>query len=181
MIPAMSRAVWITVGAIILGLILGCAVGGKFRRPSSQGQSIPSSTLATQASSTNGAETYTNSEYGFDFLYPQDWTTRENSFKSYYSRFNVEIVPPTQTDLFDPILVNVVLPEFPDRTFRGLGATTSTVVVDGIPGTKYEYEFEGTPEIDIVLPLGEYKMIIGTKKKYEGVYRQIVDSFHFLR
>lgn len=138
--------------------------------------SIPS----PQAPNTASAKAYSNADLGFEFQYPTDWTIREDSFLNYYSRFNLEVVPPGKIELFDPVLINVVSPEFSDRTFRGLEAITSAVVVGGVSGIKYEYDFEGTPEIDIILPFGQNRMIIGTKRKYEAVFTQIVESFKFL-
>ena len=89
-------------------------------------------------------------------------------------------MPPGRVDLFDPILINIVLPEFAEYTFSNQGTIASPIVVDGVSGVKYEYEFEGTPEIDIVLPFGQNRLIIGTKRKYEVVFTQIVESFNFL-
>jgi hypothetical protein len=106
---------------------------------------------------------------------------RENSFGSPNSKFNVEIVPPRQRDLNDSILINIVLPAFADRAFLGVGASTSTATVDGIAGMKYEFEFEGLPEVGIVVPLGQYRMIIGTEKRDEDVFNGVLASFKIVK
>ena len=178
-------------GSAVLGIYeyerIGKQVGGplyqgeeliqeQVKASSTQQAAIP---IATTTQS--GLKSYRNEEWGFEFQYPDDWRIRESAFKNYYSKFNLEIMPPGEIELFDPIVVNVVLPEFADRAFLGLNTTTSTVIVNSILGVKYVYEFEGTPEVDIVLPLEEYKMILGTKKDYEDVFNQIVSSFKFLK
>ncbi|OGM96571.1 hypothetical protein A2333_02540 [Candidatus Wolfebacteria bacterium RIFOXYB2_FULL_49_7] len=141
-----------------------------------------SSTPITKiASNEIKTKTYRNAEWGFEFQYPENWVVKEKTFGSYYSKFNLEIVPPGKIELFDPIVVNIVSPEFTNHTFLGLNTTNTVSEVDGVSGIKYEYEFEGLPEVDIVLPLKENKMIIGTKKKFEYVFNQIVSTFKFLK
>ncbi|MBI5401684.1 hypothetical protein HZB05_02550 [Candidatus Wolfebacteria bacterium] len=48
-------------------------------------------------------------------------------------------------------------------------------------GSKYEYEYEGLPKIAIILPFGQYKMILGAYKDYEDVFNQVISSFKFLK
>jgi hypothetical protein len=145
------------------------------------------STLPVRASSTTGLKVYTNIEYGFGFQYPGNLIIRENTFGSPYSKFNLQVeywnAEGKYLSVFD---VNAVLPEFADRAFFGVGATTSTVIVDGVPGVKYEYEFESLPEAAVVLPLEQYKVILGiggSSKFYghEGTFDQILASFKFLK
>ncbi len=144
------------------------------------------SAVPTQVITTDGMKLYKNTEFGFEFKYQDDLIIRENSFGNYYSKFNIEVVAKQGEYLDSVIMVNVVLPEFTERTFLGSGATTSTVTVDGRIGIKYEYEFEGLPESAIVLSLGEYKIILGRlgsiyQNEYDGYFNQIIDSFKFLK
>lgn len=133
---------------------------------------------------TSEVKMYTNTEFGFEFQYPEELVIRENTFGSYYSKFNLEVVA-REGEFFAPVLsVNVVLPEFPERSFRGVEKTTSEVTVDGIVGTKYEYEFEDLPEIAIILPLGQYKIVLGmpgTTRPYAylDTFNQILNTFRF--
>jgi hypothetical protein len=177
----MRRILWSVAGVILAGLLAGCVSSGHLWGRVSQGQPEPSSTIPTQVTSPTATKTYANAEYGFELQYPADWTVRENSFGSYSSKFNVKLVPPRQRDLEDSILINVVLPEFAERAFLGVGASTSTATVDGIAGVKYEYEFEGMPSFDIVVPLGQNRMIIGTEKRDEAVFNQVLASFKIVR
>jgi len=148
---------------------------------------VTSSTIPTQASSTSNIKTYTNTEFGFEFQYPDDLIVRENTFRSYYSKFNLQVEYWNKEGKYFSVFdVNVVLPEFADRTFLSIGATTSTIVVDGVLGIKYEYEFESLPEVAVVLPLGQYKVILGiggSSKFYghESTFNRILASFKFLK
>lgn len=129
-------------------------------------------------------KTYTNAEYGFEFQYPEDWVLKENTFESYYSKFNIWVKAREDESLYLAFGVNVVLPEFPERSFNRIEKTISKVIVDNVEGVKYEYEFEGFPEIAVILPFGQYKMILGTGgdgKQYPEEFNQILASFKFLK
>lgn len=173
---------------ILILLILSVVFAGAFVYQRRQTKKESAEQKAVETSKTQkdiNWKTYRNEQFGFEFQYPQDLIIRENSFVSYYSKFNLEVVV-KKGEYRDPaFLVNIVLPEFADHTFLGVGATTSTVTIDGVSGIKYEYEFEGLPEIAIVLPLGQYKVILGmegaTKPyEYEDTFNQILASFKFL-
>jgi hypothetical protein len=138
------------------------------------------STHIAQISGSGELKTYRNAEYGFEFQYPRDWIIMEEPHGlGFYSRFELVAAPNVGESNNNPFLVNIVVPEFAERTFLGV-ETTSTVTVAGISGIKYEYEFEGTPEVAIVLPLGQLRIILGTTKPYEVFFNQILASFKFL-
>ncbi|OGH78350.1 MAG: hypothetical protein A2469_04580 [Candidatus Magasanikbacteria bacterium RIFOXYC2_FULL_40_16] len=124
--------------------------------------------------------TYRNEEFGFEFKFLRDWKLEENSFGSYYSKFNIVLSPSTGQKVLFPILINVVLPEFADRSFNSVEKITSEIIVDGISGIKHEYEFEGFSETAIILPLGEYKIILGINI-YENGYNDFLKTFKFLK
>lgn len=136
-----------------------------------------------QPSSTNGMKTYTNNEYRFAFQYPGDWIIENNSFGGYYSKFLLMVAPKIGQKTYFPVYVHVVLPIFADQTFLRANPVTSTVTIGGVLGIKYENEFEGVPEVAIVLPLEQYKIIVGTtdRQDYEDVFNQILASFKFLK
>lgn len=143
---------------------------------------VPTPTSTTQASGTAGMKTYTNTEYGFEFRYPDDWVVKENTFVSYYSKFNLEVVVKKEKYLDLVFDVNIVMPEFPERSFKNIEKTTSEVIVDGVLGIKYQYEFESQQETAIVLPIGDYKVILGTDSKQDvDSFNQILASFKFLK
>jgi hypothetical protein len=92
------------------------------------------------------------------------------------------VVPTKEKHPLDPVLVNIVLPEFADRTFQGVKRIVSETTVAGVTGIKYEYEFEGEPETAIVLPFGEYKMILGmTTNNYRNAFDQVLATFKLLK
>ncbi|MFH1198403.1 MAG: hypothetical protein V1720_22060 [bacterium] len=126
--------------------------------------------------------TYRNEEYGFEFMYPKDLVIRENAFISYYSKFNLKILTKVG-EQFDPtFLVNIVLPEFADRSFAGLEKITTKVNIDGISGIQYQYKFNNRQETVIILPLKQYRLILGVYyEEYKDVFNQILASFKFLK
>jgi len=147
-----------------------------------------SSASPTQTDSAGNVKTYTNTEFGFEFQYPENWTFHKNTFGGPFSKFNLVGASPKEKGHPDPIspslLVNIVAPDFADRTsisLKNLNASTSAVIVAGVKGTKYEYEFENTPQIGIDLPSGEYRLLLGANKKYENIFNQILASFKFLK
>ncbi|MEK7463404.1 MAG: hypothetical protein AAB621_03525 [Patescibacteria group bacterium] len=137
-----------------------------------------SSISPVQATSTVGTKTYRNTEYGFEFQYPMDWKIIENPYGSPFSKFNLIVVPTKVKYLPDPILVNIVVPDFADNAFRDLRGID--VMAVNRPGKKYEYREEGLSQISIVLTLGENKVILGANKEYEDIFNQILATFKFL-
>jgi len=155
--------------------------------PSSVAPSAPSTSFSQEGSNL-AIKTYTNTEFGFEFQYPKDWSFHANTFGGPFTKFNLVGASPEENNLPNPILpsilINIVTPDLANMAninLRKLDASTSVVVVAGIQGTKYEYEFEGTKKISIYLPLGEYQVNIGTQKRYEDVFNQILSSFKFLK
>lgn len=135
----------------------------------------------------NAAKTYRNEDWGFEFQYPESLVIKENVFTSYYSKFNFQVEYWNKEGKYLSVFdANVVLPEFANQTFLGVNATTSIVIVNGVKGIKYEYEFEGLPEVAIVLPMGQYKIILGiggSAKFYnhQNDFDKILNSFKFLK
>jgi len=138
----------------------------------------------TQTISITGMKTYTNTEYGFEFQYPENWSFYAGTFYSPFSKFNLVGAPLGEDYQLDPpILVNIVTPDFADRAVisrKNLGAVESDVVVGDIRGVKYKY-IEESPRISIDISLGELRMILGAKKQYEEVFDQILTTFKFLK
>jgi len=146
-----------------------------------------SSTTPNQSTSIPKTQTYINTEFGFEFQYPEKWViVREDKSVNYYSKLLLEISAPeifNNEKRFDSaFLVNIVLPEF-IRGFDGLEKNTSEITVDSIKGVKYEYIFNDFPETTVILPFGELKIILGTgggSKQYLDEFNQILASFKFL-
>ncbi|MFX0138013.1 MAG: PsbP-related protein [Candidatus Hodarchaeota archaeon] len=125
---------------------------------------------------------YTNTEFGFEFQYPKDWEVKENTFGSYYSKFNLVVNPKFVRSSNFTVALNIVLPEFPELSFKNIEKTISDVIVDGISGVEYRYEFEDLQERAIILPFGEYNLILSTDSmQYIDTFNQVVSSFKFLK
>jgi len=126
---------------------------------------------------------YRNEEYGFEFDYPDGWELHENLLgRNTYAKFNIFITPSLKEQYPRPILVNVVLPEFPEKSFRNIEKTTTYIIVDGVEGQKYEYEYEGHKERAVILPLNENTSLIlaNGEEKYVNEFNQFLDSFKFI-
>lgn len=145
-------------------------------------ESVISPSQSDSATTTSGFNLYRNEEWGFEFEYPEDWKIMENPYGSPFSRFNLIVVPTEGKYLPDPVLVNIVTPDFADRAAvsrKNLGAIESYVIIGSTGGIKYQYT-EQLPTISIDIPFGEYRIILGAKKQYEDVFNQILSSFKFI-
>ena len=134
-----------------------------------------------------GTKTYRNEEFGFEFQYPANWTLHPTVLKSPFSKFELigttpeENVPNT---IVPSLLVNIVTPDFADRavvSFNSLNANTSVVIVAGVKGVKYEYEFASTLRITVDLPFEENRILLGANRKHADVFNQVIATFKFLK
>lgn len=170
-------------------IVIGTGVYVYYKITNNQPYTSPPITNSTNTPNNNtGTKTYRNTEFGFEFEYPKDWTLEENSFYSPFSKFNLIGASPKEKGIGNPVipsfLVNIVTLSFADTFVRNTKiseATTSDVVIAGIKAKKYEYEFESVSRITIDVPLEEYHVLLGTGKSYENVFNQILASFKFLR
>jgi hypothetical protein len=130
-----------------------------------------------------GTETYINQTYGFFFQYPDDWIVRENTFYSPASKFNLVLAPQIGKSLPDPVLINIITRSFADNVaynLQQMGAYISSISVDGVTGTRYEYK-EVFDKVTIILPFNELRMIIGGNMEYKELFNQILATFKFLK
>lgn len=135
------------------------------------------------ATSPPETKTYRNEEWGFEFEYPAGWTFEINSFYNPSSKFNLQ--GDSSARNYNPFstafLVNIVTSDFVERQFSILKKDTSKIIVGGVRGLKYEYKLEKETEVAVILPFGQYKMILGTTKGHEDAFNQILASFKFLK
>jgi len=125
---------------------------------------------------------YRNTEFGFEFEYPEDWSFEITSFYSPFSKFNLQgNTSDKNYNPFNPaFIINIVTPDFVERQFSDFKNIASETIVGEVTGFKYVYEEQGT-QITIVLPFGRYKMILGTTKAHENIFNQILASFKFFK
>jgi len=144
----------------------------------------PQGYLPNTNQSASSFKTYRNEEFGFEFQYPKDLTVRENTFRSYYSKFNLEIFLSTKNGLDSVFLLNIVIPKFVETDFWKSQEKISRIVVGGVEGKKYEYSYEGFPHTTSIMPIGDLKLLLATgdgEKQYLEEYNQILSSFKFLK
>ena len=141
-----------------------------------------------QASSTDNIKIYRNTEWGFEFQYPEDWSFHANTFGSPFSKFNLVGASPEENGHPNPILpsivINIATPDFAERailSIQNLGATTSSLFVDGVRVTQYVYSFEGGASMDVIVPHGSATFIFGAIPGYKTVFNQILATFKFLK
>jgi len=186
---------WLLIVILLIVLIVLVVVAGLMlgRKPS---QNEPISSAAstsppnsTSETSTPATKVYRNEEFGFEFQYPKDWTFEINNFYSPASKFNLQGNASAEdyNAILPPFLINIVTPDFVDRQFSDISSTASKIFIGGITGLKYEYEeHHGSYKVsnlNIILPLGQYKMIIGADKEHIDMdaVNQILVSFKFLK
>jgi len=162
---------FIVISGVIV--LLGLVAGGIYYLLNRLPEENPSETQTPET------KTYRNEEFGFEFQYPSDWKIIENPYGSPFSKFNLIVVPAEEKYLPDPILVNIVMPDFAYNAFSDLRGID--VVVANVIGKKYEYQEEGLSEISIILPFGENEIILGTNKTYEDVFNRVISTFKFLK
>jgi hypothetical protein len=129
-----------------------------------------------------GPASYRNNEFGFEFTIPDGWQVIENPHASPYSYFNLILEPLEEKAAYpNPILVNIVKPEFVGMSYRGVEPDDNPVTVGGVKGVKYEYPFEGGNITDIILPRSQYTFIIGAWNQYKDTFNEVISSFKFLK
>jgi L-asparaginase/Glu-tRNA(Gln) amidotransferase subunit D len=122
---------------------------------------------------------YRNDEYGFEFWYPETWRIELNTFGNPNSKFNLVAYEGNTPPDFNPLLVNVVTPEFVKNEYSANDEKTTKVTVNGTGGTIYEYD-EETHYIDYVIPRGGVDIIISNANSdHVSEFQKIVSSFAF--
>jgi hypothetical protein len=124
---------------------------------------------------------YRNDEFGFEFSIPEGWKVIENPHGSPYSYFNLILEPLDGKAAYpNPVLVNIVKPEFVGMSYADLKPVDSSITIDGMKGVKYKYPFEGGNITDIIIPRPKNTAIIGAWDQYKGAFNEVVSSFKFL-
>ncbi len=180
LLPVLSAIIVVGVFVSIVGWRLSSqSTGGSLSTITPTASTTP----FIQSSSTDGMKTYRNEQFGFEFQYPDGWTFHPNTFGSPFSKFNLVGASPEEgghPDSSSPsLLINIVTPDFAERQFHDLSA--SDFIIAGIVGEKYVYQYEGLSKIDVILPLGDNKIILGAYKRYEGAFNQILATFKFFK
>ncbi len=184
----------VIIALVVLGVLIAIAIwtfdGRSAQKSIIQNLSLPpfvsstiSQVLPPQTTSMTGMKTYTNTEFGFKFQYPEDWIVQENAFYSPFSKLNLEIFLPKDKGTPNSILINIVTSDFADSVVMNmekLGAIKENIIISGINGIKYEYRQGPEKDITIDFPFREYRIISGTVKGHEDIYNQILTSFKFL-
>ncbi len=130
---------------------------------------------------TPGYRRYENEEWGFAFEYPEDWLVKENYFENYYSQFNILVTPITESRWDDPILINIVTPDFVRSSFLAYQDQKTATVFKGRKADMYNYEWQEMGMTDFIVPnFGNYSLILGSNEYYETEFAHFLDTFEFL-
>lgn len=182
-----SKLKFFLVIAVVLILGAGVFVFLKkfYFEPNLVNEPLATTPVGAENPTTTGKnlKTYRNEEWGFEFEYPAELSIKEKVFGGYYSQFNLVLFKHISESRDWAVIINIVLPEFVDTAFWKSQENTSKIFVDGVEGTKVSYEYEGSPQIDIILPLNNLKIILGTGEGsyiYKEELNQILSSFRFI-
>ncbi len=148
--------------------------------------SSKTSLLSIQATTTPEVKIYRNEKWGFEFKYPKDWSIDETFINGKVRKFYLTGIPSQQKHLIysfsPPFMLNIITASRAERLtklFYEVKNPASEIRVNGVAGLKYEYKFNKQSRVAIVLPLGQYKLILDSEKKYENIFNQIIFTFKF--
>lgn len=173
--------------AILLGVSLYYLTAQKNKKET-LGTLSKTSLLSIQATTTSEVKIYSNEKWGFEFKYPKDWSIDETFINGKVRKFYLTGVPSQQKHLIysfsPPFMLDIVTASRAERLtklFYEVKNPASETMVNDVAGLKYEYKFNKQPRIAIVLPLGQYKLILDSEKKYENIFNQIILAFKFYK
>lgn len=136
--------------------------------------------IVTPTTDHTGMKLYQNKDYGFEFWYPNDWEVQENAFGSPYSKFNVTIAPLSGKYFPDPIVINIVTPDF-SYNIPEDSKVFSKINLGGIMANEHQYSYEGLTRNGIIVPFGKYNLILGANYEYQETFDKIISTFTFTR
>jgi len=179
----LNKRLFYSLGVII---VVGIGIYVAYKTSNKQTYTPPPITTPTSTPNNNiETKIYRNTEFGFEFEYPKNWPLRTDVFYSRYSPFNLAGGPQGKEFLFygplPPFFVSVVTPEFVDHAYYIPPNSAVETKVGGVAGLEYKYKTEWVSSTTIVLPLGEYRIMLGAIKEYENDFNKILTSFHFLK
>ncbi len=129
-----------------------------------------------------GWKMYENTEFGFAFQYPKEWTVSEERDTNPYNKFKVAVTPQVY-QYFQPFYV--LVKNDTNRItsqFRALEASALEISVGGKQATRYEYD-EEVHHTTIIIPISEERSLIIGNERNENVaeFEKILTSFRFLK
>lgn len=131
-----------------------------------------------------GMKLYRNDQFRFEFWYPEGWVLQENVFGSPYSKFNLTVMKINGQNTDQNDVLNIVTAAFESNAvsnYQAMKAVKSNILIDGVPVTKYRYNFEGLTNIDADIPLGDYRILFGVESAHEAEFNKILSSFKFMK
>lgn len=138
----------------------------------------------TQTNDHPGMKRYRNTEWGFEFWYPEGWEWKENVFGSPFSKFNLTLMRIKDKNTNQDTVLNIVVPEFAKNATRSISAIDPRpieITVDGERGMKYSFLHEGPSELIVDFPFNEYHILLGVASWNESELNTIVSTFKFLK
>lgn len=143
-----------------------------------------SAVVSTSTESHLGMKLYRNDQWGFEFWYPARWEWKENAFGSPTSKFNLTLWKVNGVNTFQDEILNVVTPQMADSAiyaWLAQHATTTPIIVDGKEVIEYRGSFVTAPAVQVEIPLGELRILIGFEPDHEKDLNNILASFRFIK
>lgn len=145
----------------------------------------PETATPAPTATTSGFKTYRNEEWGFAFDYPEDWVIKENTFRSYSSRFNVVLQPKESIRLPEPVMLVVSFDDWAQRVFASVhkrAGTIATTTIQGFSTSYFETEEMGVPATTYLIQITNDRWFIVSGKtdpEYDKVLQHVLSSLEF--
>lgn len=156
---------------------------------STQTQSINTTTTlvttelatTTQTNDHPGMKRYRNTEWGFEFWYPEGWEVLENIYKGGASKFTLVAHPAGTYPNFEPFIINITTADFVEHSFAPYKDIATSTIIDGITSKIYKYESD-TYYSNIVVSIGAIRIIISnSNNEHVPEFNKILSTFKFLK
>ncbi len=122
---------------------------------------------------------YINTEFGFEFQYPEDWKIMESPYGSPSGKFRLDIRP-IREEYYTFVSIYIVTQGY-DHNSLFSKAIKSTVIIGGVQGIKYDSKFADIPGVNVFLSYGDDYLALSADRKYEDVLDQLLATFKFFQ
>jgi hypothetical protein len=177
------------IGIIIIVVAALVLFGGVFAYQYFVKSQIPNpndqSNLNSQNSNTEIADwkTYTNSEYGFEIKYPDEWGPPQEGTKNDFLTFGKQGIF-IELHNYDYVFENFVNSEFQNKKSKTVKSAIDDFNVSNLKGKKIKYYYDDQTDIYVYLPFSKYVAIVFSDAAIttqENIFDKIISTFKFTK